>query len=68
MSHVLTDDQIRTLGNALTEIHRYFKPVYGSNAAKRFAMDTEFKFDQTLENPNGPTVLFMKQCRPYYSD
>jgi hypothetical protein len=64
----LTDAQVRTLGTALTEIHSYFKPLYGSNSAKRFAMDTEFKFDQPLDNPNGDPVLSMKQCRPYYSD
>jgi hypothetical protein len=29
-------------------------------------MDTEFKFDQPLDDPNGEPVLFMKQCRPYY--
>jgi len=28
-------------------------------------MDTEFKFDQSLDNPNGKPVLYMKQCRPY---
>lgn len=65
---VLTDAQVRTLGTALTEIHNYFRPLYGSNSAKRFAMDTEFKFDQPLNDPNGESVLSMKQCRPYFAD
>lgn len=68
MTTVLTEAQIFTLGTALAEIHRYFKPLYGSNESKRFAMDTEFKFDQPLDNPSGPPVLSMKQCRPYYAD
>jgi hypothetical protein len=68
MATVLTDDQVYSLCTALAEIHRYFKPLYGSDETKKFAMDTEFKFDQLLENPNGPSVLLMKQCRPYYSN
>ncbi|HEX2956751.1 MAG TPA: PEP/pyruvate-binding domain-containing protein [Chitinispirillaceae bacterium] len=68
MESVLTEDQIFTLGTALATIHNFFKPLYGSNSAKRFAMDTEFKFDQPLDNPDGVPVLEMKQCRPYYAD
>ncbi len=68
MKTVLAEDQIFILGTALAEIHRYFKPIYGSNSSKRYAMDTEFKFDQPLDDPNGPSVLTMKQCRPYYAD
>lgn len=68
MSTVLTNDQVYTLCTALAEIHRFFKPLYGSDSNKRFAMDTEFKFDQPLGDPGGKSVLFMKQCRPYYAD
>jgi len=68
MSTVLTNDQVYTLCTALAEIHRFFKPLYGSDPNKRFAMDTEFKFDQPLGNPGGESVLSMKQCRPYYAD
>jgi hypothetical protein len=67
-STVLSDAQVRTLGKALNEIHNYFNPLYGSNPSKRFAMDTEFKFDQPIDNPGGEPVLQMKQCRPYYAD
>jgi hypothetical protein len=28
-------------------------------------MDTEFKFDQPLDDPDGEPVLMMKQARPY---
>jgi hypothetical protein len=62
---VLTVAQIHTLGVALDEIQRFFQPLYGSDAAKWWAMDTEFKFDQSLDDPNGKPVLWMKQCRPY---
>ncbi len=62
-STVLTAAQVNKLGIALLEIHEFYQPVYGK---EKFAMDTEFKFDQPLDNPNGEPVLFMKQCRPYY--
>jgi len=62
---VLTVDQIHTLGIALDEIQRFFQPLYGTDATKWWAMDTEFKFDQSLDNPNEKPVLWMKQCRPY---
>ncbi len=63
---VLTPAQINKLGNALQEIHEFFQPLYGKDPNKKFAMDTEFKFDQPLDDPDGEPVLFMKQCRPYY--
>ena len=62
---VLTAAQVRALGTALQEIHKFFQPLYGKDPSKWYAMDTEFKFDQPLDNPNGQPVLFMKQCRPY---
>lgn len=65
-STVLTARQVYQLGTALQEIHEFFQPLYGKDPTKKFAMDTEFKFDQPLDNPNGEPVLFMKQCRPYY--
>ena len=64
-STVLTVEQIHSLGVALDEIQRFFQPLYGGNTNKWWAMDTEFKFDQSLDNPNGKPVLYMKQCRPY---
>ena len=63
---VLTIEQIRVLGAALEEIHRFFMPVYGNEPDKKYAMDTEFKFDQPLNNSGGEPVLSMKQCRPFY--
>ena len=62
---VLTPTQIHDLGIALEEIHQFFQPLYGNTTGKWWAMDTEFKFDQTLDDPNGKPVLSMKQCRPY---
>lgn len=61
---VLTNAQVYKLGAALQEIHNFWKPLYGASGGW-FAMDTEFKFDQTIDNPNGEPVLFMKQARPY---
>jgi pyruvate,water dikinase len=63
---VLTTSQVHTLGIALQEIHEFFLPVYGSDRNKPYAMDTEFKFDQPLDDPTGALVLSIKQCRPYY--
>ncbi len=64
---VLTPNQVRALGDALEEIHSYFKKVYGTNPNKPYAMDTEFKFDQPLgSDSTAEPILMMKQCRPYY--
>ena len=62
---VLTTTQTHTLGIALKEIHNFFYPLYGQDLGAWYAMDTEFKFDQTLDNPTGEPVLFIKQARPY---
>ena len=62
---VLTLKQIHTLGMALKCIHDYFQPCYGADPTAWYAMDTEFKFDQPIDNPDGEPVLFMKQARPY---
>jgi hypothetical protein len=64
-SSVLTNKQIYQLGVALAEIHKFFQPIYGSVPGQWYAMDTEFKFDQPVDDPNGEPVLFMKQARPY---
>jgi hypothetical protein len=64
---VLTARQTYDLGVALEEIHEFFQPLYGSDPSKKYAMDTEFKFDQPDDDPNGAPVLSMKQCRPYYA-
>jgi pyruvate, water dikinase len=60
---VLTVKQIHTLGTALAEIHQFFRQAYGTNSW--YAMDTEFKFDQEVGDPDGESVLTMKQARPY---
>lgn len=62
---VLTTAQTYKLGVALQEIHRFFQPLYGKDPNKWYAMDTEFKFDQPMDNPSGEPVLSMKQARPY---
>ncbi len=64
-STVLTNKQVYQLGIALEEIHRFFQPIYGNEPGKYYAMDTEFKFDQPIGDPNGEPVLTMKQARPY---
>jgi hypothetical protein len=64
-THVLTKDQVRKLGIALEAIHEFFLPLYGKDKTKFYGMDTEFKFDQPVGDPNGKPVLYMKQCRPY---
>ncbi|MDO5576826.1 MAG: hypothetical protein Q4F84_07080, partial [Fibrobacter sp.] len=62
---VLTAKQVHELGVALEEIHNFFRPLYGADANKWYAMDTEFKFDQPVDDPSGKVVLYMKQARPY---
>jgi hypothetical protein len=65
MSTVLTNKQVYQLGVALEEIHNFFMAAYGNEQGKWYAMDTEFKFDQPLDDPDGEPVLMMKQARPY---
>jgi pyruvate, water dikinase len=62
---VLTSRQIYQLGKALKEIHQFFLKCYGTTPGKWYGMDTEFKFDQPIDDPDGEPVLFMKQARPY---
>jgi hypothetical protein len=63
---VLTPKQVHDLGLALDAINEFFYPIYGQkDPSKWFGMDTEFKFDQPLNDPNGEPVLTMKQARPY---
>jgi hypothetical protein len=62
---VLTAEQTHALGTALKEIHRFFQPLYGSTPGKWWAMDTEFKLDQLVDDPSGKPVIIMKQARPY---
>lgn len=63
---VLTPAQTYQLGMALKEIHRFFQPLYGKDASKWFAMDTEFKLDQPSgSDRNGVPIIIMKQARPY---
>lgn len=64
-STVLTNKQVYQLGEALAEIHKFFQSIYGSVPGQWYAMDTEFKFDQPIDDPDGEPVLFMKQARPY---
>ncbi|HEX3020648.1 MAG TPA: PEP/pyruvate-binding domain-containing protein [Chitinispirillaceae bacterium] len=61
---VLTPKQCFQLGEALKVIHEFYYPIYGK-PGQWFAMDTEFKFDQPLNNPDAEPVLSMKQARPY---
>jgi hypothetical protein len=61
---VLTNVQVRELGDALAAIRTFFFPVYGVSGGF-YGMDTEFKFDQALDDPDGEPTLWMKQARPY---
>ena len=61
-TNVLTTLQTYELGKALKAIHEYFRPLYGPDSTKWFAMDVEFKFN----GDNGETPkLFVKQARPH---
>jgi len=62
---ILTKRQVYDLGMALAEIHTFFQHLYGADKNKWYAMDTEFKFDQPVDDPASEPVLFMKQARPY---
>jgi hypothetical protein len=62
---ILTKRQVYDLGMALAEIHTFFQHLYGEDKNKWYAMDTEFKFDQPVDDPASEPVLFMKQARPY---
>ncbi len=62
---VLTNKQTYQLGIALEAIHKFFQPIYGNVPGAWYAMDTEFKFDQPIDDPDGELVLYMKQARPY---
>jgi pyruvate,water dikinase len=62
---VLTAAQTYRLGQALSEIHRFFAPLYGTGTGAVdgfYAMDVEFKFDAA---PDEAPKLFLKQARPY---
>lgn len=64
-STVLTAAQTHSLGMALKEIHRFYQAAYGKDPSKWYAMDTEFKLIDNPDDPTGPPVIVMKQCRPY---
>jgi hypothetical protein len=62
--HVLTDAQIRELGDALAKIHEYFREAYGPTAEDPdawYAMDIEWKFEG---EPGQTPQLYIKQARP----
>jgi pyruvate, water dikinase len=62
---VLTPLQIRTLGDALAEIHRFFRPVYGpppTNPNGWYGLEVDFKFDGA---PGEEPKLWIKQARPH---
>lgn len=61
-STVLTNVQVHELGIALDAINDYFRPVYGLDRDKWYAMDVEFKFEG---NPCEEPMLFVKQARPH---
>jgi len=57
---VLTDEEIKTLANALADIKRYFyRRLPNSKSYLNFAMDIEFKID------GKDRTLYIKQARPY---
>jgi hypothetical protein len=67
---VLSPTHVRSLGDALDRIRRYFRPAYapapGAPANGWWAMDVEFKFDDDPEAPAGTeSRLWVKQARPF---
>ena len=62
--NVLTRGQILDLGAALKEIHSFFQDLYGSSDGF-YAMDVEFKFDDSWTEGGNGTDLWIKQARPY---
>jgi len=54
---VMSNAELYELGSALSAIHAYFQPVYGSGGGF-YAMDTEFKITEDGR-------LEVKQARPY---
>lgn len=62
---VLTPTQTYELGKALSEIRRFFTPVYGKDPSKWWGMEVDFKLDQAEDDPNGPLVIIIKQARDY---
>jgi hypothetical protein len=63
-STVLSNLQVHDLGVALQAIHERFAPAYSADAGNWYAMDVEFKFDDS-EAPDRPATLYVKQARPY---
>lgn len=63
---VLTAEQTYELGAALQLLHDRFSAAYGPAAGNAgwYAMDVEFKFDNT-DDPTNPPHCFIKQARPY---
>jgi hypothetical protein len=59
---VLTLTQTYALGRALDHIHSTFRPLYGAEPGRFFAMDVEFKFDAPL---GAAPALWVKQARPH---
>ena len=63
---VLTAAQTYELGAALQLLHNRFSAAYGPAVGNTgwYAMDVEFKFDNT-DDPANPPHCFIKQARPY---
>jgi hypothetical protein len=61
-STVLTRRQTYDLGSALDAIHDYFRPIYGNDPRRWYAMDVEFKLDGP---PGEEPTLTIKQARPH---
>lgn len=64
-STVLTASQTYSLGKALKEIQRYYRPLYGTDPSKWWGMEVDFKLDQPIGDPTGEPIILIKQARPY---
>jgi hypothetical protein len=61
---VLSRAQVLELGDALKAIHAFFSTAYQSGPDDFYAMDVEFKFDDSWGKGTIPE-LWVKQARPY---
>ncbi|HEY4059459.1 MAG TPA: PEP/pyruvate-binding domain-containing protein [Kofleriaceae bacterium] len=65
-ANVMTTEQTYELGQAMQALHDRFSAAYGPGAGNNgwYAMDIEFKFDNT-DDPSKPPHCYIKQARPY---
>jgi hypothetical protein len=63
-THVLTVEEVHTLGAALSAINERFRHAYAPTDGSWWALEVDFKFDDEAD-PGGAPSLYIKQARPY---